>query len=65
MKQVCRDCRYAKDKAGVACYCVKYGIIIGYSKTYCISHETERGQDVEQVRSAENGSGRDHVRKQA
>ena len=61
MKQVCRDCRYAKDKAGVACYCVKYGIIIGYSKTHCVSHESERGQDVDQIQSTENRSGRNYV----
>ena len=39
MKDVCRTCKYAKDKGHNSCYCVKYGIIIGYSKTHCVSHE--------------------------
>ena len=50
MKEVCRDCKYAKDKAGQSCYCTKYGMIIGYGKIYCVSYE--RGSDREQVRSA-------------
>ena len=55
MQNVCRNCKYAKEKGWNSCYCVKYGIIIGYSKTNCVSHEYERGEDVEQVHEQENG----------
>lgn len=58
--EVCRTCRNAKDQFGKSCYCIKYGIIIGYSKVQCDGFE--RGSGGEQVQSAENGSGRDHVR---
>ena len=48
-REVCRECAHAKDKAhGGACYCTKYGIIIGYSKQDC------RGFEREQVRKPEN-----------
>ena len=55
MKDICRTCKYAKDKGHNSCYCVKYGIIIGYGKTRCVSYEAERGEDVEQVRSEKDG----------
>ena len=29
---ICEHCKNAKDKRGAACYCVQYGIIIGYPK---------------------------------
>ena len=41
--KVCPSCEYAKKKHGESCYCVLYGIIIGYSKTSC------RGWKLEQV----------------
>ena len=55
MKEVCRDCIHAKDKGRNSCYCTKYGIIIGYSKIYCVSHEPGRGDDSEQIRKHEDG----------
>ena len=55
MKDVCRDCRHAKDKGHNSCYCVKYGIIIGYGKAHCVSYEPGRGEDREQVRSEKDG----------
>ena len=55
MKDVCRDCRHAKDKGRDSCYCTKYGIIIGYSKIYCVSYEPGRGDDSEQIRKHEDG----------
>lgn len=39
MQNVCRSCKYAKEKGWNTCYCVKYGMIIGFSKTHCVSHE--------------------------
>ena len=42
MKEVCRTCGHAKDKGWNSCYCVKYGMIIGYGKIYCVSYEPER-----------------------
>ena len=47
-KEVCRDCANAKNHTGQSCYCTKYGIIIGYSKTEC------RGYEREQVRERED-----------
>ena len=32
---VCRKCAHARDKGGGGCYCVLYGILIGYGKTDC------------------------------
>lgn len=45
---VCLSCEHAKQKHRESCYCVKYGMIIGYSKTEC------RGFEREQVREPEN-----------
>ena len=56
MKKVCRDCEHSKDRFNDSCYCKKYGIIIGYSKEYCVSYRPERGEEVEQVRSEEDGN---------
>ena len=47
-REICRECAYAKEKRGGACYCTKYGIIIGYSKEQC------RGYAREQVRQPQN-----------
>ena len=41
VKEVCRDCKYARDKYGGSCYCVKYGIVIGYSKKVCVGYERD------------------------
>lgn len=56
MKKVCKDCEHSKDRFCDSCYCTKYGMIIGYSKEYCVSYKPERGKDVEQVRSKEDGN---------
>lgn len=51
-REICRECAYAKNHFGGSCYCVKYGYVIGYSKTECrgFEHEEQR----EQVREPEN-----------
>jgi hypothetical protein len=54
-KDVCKECDCAKDHRGGGCYCVKYGIIIGYPKQFCVGFE-ERRCEVEQVRKQENDS---------
>ena len=40
MKNVCKSCKFSKDK-GEAVYCVKYGIIIYQPRMYCISWERD------------------------
>ena len=55
VKKVCGDCKHAKDRSGNACYCTKYGIIIGYGKNTCFSFEPKRGSDGEQVRQQKDG----------
>ena len=59
MKDVCVDCRY--EKPGNPHYCKKYGIPIWKKRTYCVSKEPKRGEDVdqdtgEQVRGEEDGN---------
>lgn len=54
-EKVCAVCQYGKRRCGESCYCVLYGIIIGYSKTSC------RGFEREQVREPENGNQRRSV----
>lgn len=49
-KAVCLECEHARQKFKESCYCVKYGIIIGYSKTEC------RGFEREQVPQPEDDS---------
>ena len=44
-EKVCPKCEHAKKKSGESCYCVKYGIIIGYSKTSCRGFEREQVQE--------------------
>ena len=58
-KVICKTCRNARDQFGRSCYCIRYGIIIGYSKIKCDGYE--RGANREQIPGAENGSGRDHL----
>ena len=48
IREVCKSCDYANPKHSAQCYCTKYGIIIGYSKTEC------RGFKNEQVREQED-----------
>ena len=47
---LCPSCKFAKDRFRESCYCVKYGIVIGYSKKEC------RGYKLEQVRKHTNGN---------
>ena len=56
-KEICRDCDYAKHRFGGSCYCVKYGYIIGYSKTECRGYENGK----EQIREQEVGVSRTDV----
>lgn len=56
MKKVCKDCEYSKDRFKESCYCTKYGIIIGFSKEYCVSYKPERGKGVEQVPGKKDGN---------
>lgn len=51
MKDVCKACRYSKDKGG-GVYCVKYGIIIYQPRIYCISWERDTKDD--KVQKQEN-----------
>jgi hypothetical protein len=47
-REICRTCVHAKDKStkfGGSCYCVLFGIIIGYSKTDCRGYEREQVQE--------------------
>lgn len=60
MREVCRDCKYSKQKNRDYCYCVKYGCPIRYGRAYCISWE--RSEKVEQIQCEENGSGWNDVR---
>ena len=55
-RAVCLECKHGKQRFMACCYCVKYGITIGYSKTEC------RGFEREQVQESENDCGRNHVR---
>ena len=45
----CSRCAYGKQRCGESCYCVLYGIIIGYPKKDC------RGFADEQVRERQDG----------
>lgn len=49
-ESVCVECRHAKHRSGESCYCIKYGIIIGYNKVDC------RGYDRDEVPQSEDGS---------
>ena len=53
MKDICKDCDNAKEHRNGGCYCLKYGIIIGYPKQFCAGFE-ERKDEFEQIRQPEN-----------
>ena len=57
--KICMECAHGRQRFNDSCYCVKYGIIIGYSKTSC------RGYDRDEIRECQDGSGREDVRQQA
>lgn len=44
---LCKQCPYAKDRHGEACYCTMYGYIVSFGKEKCHGYE--------QVRKQENG----------
>lgn len=45
----CGGCAWAKNHHGGACYCVKYGYVVGYPKIDCKGYESN-----EQVRQPES-----------
>lgn len=47
MTQICTECANARQKFQESCFCVKYGIIIGYSKTNCPGFDPEEDHDDE------------------
>lgn len=52
MRDVCKDCRYAKPYSNDYCNCVKYGCPIRYGRAFCISWERdEREQEHEDKQS--------------
>lgn len=53
-KDVCKECANAKDHMGGGCYCLQYGIIIGYPKMYCVGFKERENN--EQVRQQEDGN---------
>ena len=55
MKAVCKGCKYEKPRRDESCYCVKYGITIGYNKTHCVSKTNRGHEEIEQVRDKKNG----------
>ena len=48
--EICRDCKYARDKFEGMCYCDKDGLIVGYPKFYCEGYEND-GQEVQEQES--------------
>ena len=53
---LCMKCEHAKQRFRESCYCTKYGIIIGYSKTICGGFEREQVREPE-----DNDAGRNNV----
>ena len=45
MTQICTECANARQKFQESCFCVKYGIIIGYSKTNCPGFDPEESEE--------------------
>jgi hypothetical protein len=43
-RDICKECGNAKDHMGGGCYCLQYGIIIGYPKMWCVGFK-ERTND--------------------
>ena len=41
----CLDCYYARQKFRESCYCIRFGIIIGYSKKECSGYKKEEGYE--------------------
>jgi hypothetical protein len=38
---LCKECRHGKDRFRESCYCVKYGIMIGYGKRECEGYDKQ------------------------
>lgn len=45
IRNLCKDCRWAKDHFGESCFCVHYGIIVTYGKEKCKGHGKVRQQE--------------------
>lgn len=43
---LCKGCRFAKDRFRESCFCVQYGIIITYGKKTCKGYKPLRKQDI-------------------
>lgn len=59
IRDVCKECDWAKYRQSGACYCTKHGIIIGYPKMWCVGFEERK--EHEQVREQEVGERRQGV----
>ena len=57
MRGICRKCEHGKRKTRDSCYCVKYGITIGYSKVSCDGYKEEKN---EQIQCDKNRTGRNN-----
>lgn len=44
---VCCACRFSKDRFRDSCYCVQYGMIIGYGKKTCKGYKPMTRKDME------------------
>lgn len=40
--EICRECRHARRKTWRTVECIRYGIIIGYTKSECRGFEREQ-----------------------
>lgn len=38
----CLDCQHARQRFRESCYCIKYGITIGYGKVSCEGYKDEQ-----------------------
>lgn len=53
-ESVCDGCSWAKNRDNGACYCTKYGIIIGYPKLWCMGRDGSK--EDEQVQEQKDNS---------
>ena len=54
MKPCCRGCKFEKPKGKDTLLCTKYGMIIGYSKAYCVGKQTRGNTYLTEVRKPKN-----------
>lgn len=45
---LCKTCKWSKDKWHDACYCVYYGFIVSRGKDKCWGHETKEKKEEKQ-----------------